>query len=285
MPRISLFSAPAHKVRSYVRSLAQKERALSVRMLRAHSVVERRRLYHPYPSLYEYCRGDLKMSEAVAYTRSRLARTAQRYPTILLALRDGRLNLSGLLILNKCLRPENAEELLRAAESKTNQHIKELLARRFPQPDVPTIVVPELLSHAVAAGDVAAVMDRALDALIAELEKKLIGSTENPRPRLPTAENRHVPLAVQAEVIARDGWRCSFPMPDGGVCGSRWRLQFHHLVSVAKGGQSVAKHLVLRCSAHHRHETEREFGLPFVEGKIERRLRESALTKEPGSPS
>jgi hypothetical protein len=363
-PRISLFNAPAHKVRSYVRSLAQKERALSVRMLRALHVVERRRLYHPFPSLYEYCRGELKMSEAVAYTRSRLARTAQRYPRILPALRDGRLNLSGLLILNKYLRPEHAEELLREAEGKSNQEIKELLARSFPQPDVPTIIVPlapvsasdepamprenvcadnftsevthsqsvgilncaqplptapglvftedprarveplapgrysfhltipsstllklryaqELLRHAVAAGDVAAVMDRALDALIAELEKKTIGSTENPRPHAPIANNQHIPLAVQAEVITRDGWRCSFPMPDGGVCGSRWRLQFHHLVSVAKGGQSVAKNLVLRCAAHHRHETEAEFGLPFVEGKIERRQRMNTQARSP----
>jgi hypothetical protein len=129
----------------------------------------------------------------------------------------------------------------------------------------------ELLSHVLGTGDVADVIDRALDALIEKQEKAAVGSTANPRPRPARVHSDHVPLAEQARVIARDGWQCSFPMPDGGVCGSRWRLQLHHLVSKAKGGSNCASNLALRCACHHQQETEAEFGVPLVEGKIERR--------------
>jgi hypothetical protein len=75
-----------------------------------------------------------------AFRRARAARTALDYPAIFDALADGRLNLTAVLLLTPRLRPENAAELLAAAEHKTKFEIQMLLAERFPEPDLPARV-------------------------------------------------------------------------------------------------------------------------------------------------
>src|SRR6185295_3273355 len=149
--------------------------------------------------------------------------------------------------------------LLAAAEHKTKSEIEQLLAERFPRPDVPARVqpimeqlspetvsfdVPELgaapvpyveapapprprvaplspqrfalqltmgqsmhdklrhaqalLSHQIPSGDVARVLERALDALIGQLEKRKCAATTNPRTRQhSTSSKRHIPAHVR----------------------------------------------------------------------------------------
>jgi hypothetical protein len=49
-----------------------------------------------YASMYDYCLGELKMSEDVACRRIRAARAARRFPQIFDALADGRIHLTGI---------------------------------------------------------------------------------------------------------------------------------------------------------------------------------------------
>src|SRR6185503_3920363 len=80
-----------------------------------------RRLYleDGYASMYDYCVGELKMSEDVACRRIRAARAARRFPQILDALADGRIHLTGISLLAPRLTEENAAELLAASVHKT----------------------------------------------------------------------------------------------------------------------------------------------------------------------
>ena len=57
-------------------------------------------------------------------------------------LADGRLHLSGLVILSAYLTPANADELLAATAHRSKAQIERLLAERFPQPDLPTLIAP-----------------------------------------------------------------------------------------------------------------------------------------------
>lgn len=68
-----------------------------------------------------------------------------------------------------------------------------------------------LLAHAMPAGDVAEVLDRALDALIVQLEKRKVGASKRlqSKPR-PTRGRRHVPARVRRAVWERDQGRCGF---------------------------------------------------------------------------
>lgn len=63
----------------------------------------------------------------------------------------------------------------------------------------------------VASGDVAPVLERALDALIGQLEKRKLGSTKRPlRTPRPSTGRRTVPAHVRREVWERDGGQCTF---------------------------------------------------------------------------
>src|SRR5207247_290864 len=97
--------------------------------------VDERRLYLPaaYPSIYSYCVGELRLCEQAAFKRIRAARTARRFPAIFPALAEGRLHLSGVVMLTPYLTPENADELLAAAANRNRAEPEQPLAQRFPR--------------------------------------------------------------------------------------------------------------------------------------------------------
>jgi hypothetical protein len=123
-----------------------------------------------------------------------------------------------------------------------------------------------LLAHAVPSGDPAEVLDRALDALIAQVERRKFARTARPRHRAATkpAAPRTVPARVRRAVAARDGDRCAFVGSDGHRCTSRRRLEFDHVQPLARGGQSTAGGMRLLCRAHNRFEADRIFGRDFM---------------------
>src|SRR5882672_9312892 len=133
--------------RVLVRALAAidaKERTVTAEWLAHIAEVDARRLYLPagYSSMYEYCVHELRRSEDSICNRIRAARTARKFPAVFPAVADGRLHLSAIVMLAPHLTPDTADELLAAAAHKTKAEIKQLLAQRFPQPDVPTRITP-----------------------------------------------------------------------------------------------------------------------------------------------
>src|SRR5207253_7186705 len=63
----------------------------------------------------------------------------------------------------------------------------------------------DMLSHAIPSGDDAAVLDRALTALLVDLARKKFADTANPRrPRARNPRAREVPAAVKRAVWIRD---------------------------------------------------------------------------------
>jgi len=155
-----------------------------------------------------------------------------------------------------------------------------------------------LLSHAVPSGDVVQVLDRALDVLIAELEKRKLGAGTRQKPKpgaatplarplhtppmsdrsvvtsmvarsRPTTRNRYVPARVRRAVWERDGGQCTFISGSGHRCESRRFLEFDHIDPVARGGRASVEGMRLRCRAHNQHEAERTFGAGFMSQKRE----------------
>ena len=128
------------------------------------AVADERKLYLPaaYPSMYQYCLGELHMSEDSAAKRIQAARAARKFPAIFDAVEQGRLHVSGVGLLAPHLARENATALIVAATHKTSADIKLLLAERFPQPDAPTLVMaiepagasgPEGQEHVCESGE------------------------------------------------------------------------------------------------------------------------------------
>jgi len=131
-----------------------------------------------------------------------------------------------------------------------------------------------LLSHAVPTGDLAEVLDRALEQLIVELEKRKagVGARETQR-RAESGGKRHIPVAVRRAVWRRDGGRCTFVNKSGARCkADRW-LEYDHVQPVARGGTATVDGIRLRCRAHNQLEAERIFGAEFMAGKRQERSR------------
>ena len=124
-------------------ALAARDCGTTAELLACIAEVDERRLYVPegFPSMFAYCVRVLHFSEQAALKRIRAARKARRFSVILDLLADGKLHLTGVVLLAPYLTQATAAELLAAATHQTAAAIEELLARKFPKPDVPTRIV------------------------------------------------------------------------------------------------------------------------------------------------
>jgi len=88
------------------------------------------------PSLFDYCTRVLHLSNSEAFHRITAARIARRFPVVFELIERRELHLTAVCLLRDYLTPENHQELLAEAAHKTKGQVEELLARRFPRPDV-----------------------------------------------------------------------------------------------------------------------------------------------------
>jgi hypothetical protein len=126
----------------------------------------------------------------------------------------------------------------------------------------------DLMRHRNPEGEIAVVLELAVDLLIADLEKKKQGRTSRPQQRPRPAKDTQVTHATRREVVERDGWRCSFLAEDGRRCHARGFLEFDHETPKGLGGSSQAKNLRLLCRAHNRWAAEHAYGKAHVERAI-----------------
>ncbi len=177
--------------------------------------VEGRRLHllAGYSSLYDYCRKRLRLSDYEAFIRIAAARVARKYPVVFEMLERRQLHLTAICEVREFLNAENHRELFEAVSGKTKLQIREILAQRFPEADVPASLkklpaleplspgryrlqltlsaeqkeklelARDLLSHANGSGDLAIVVERALDELLLRLEKRRFGRAPSRPPQ------------------------------------------------------------------------------------------------------
>ena len=93
-----------------------------------------------FSSLFAYCLEVLRLSESATCKRIEVARAARRLPVVLDRLAHGSLSLSTLNRLARHLTSENHLELMAAATGLSTRAVDELVARRFPKPDVSALV-------------------------------------------------------------------------------------------------------------------------------------------------
>jgi hypothetical protein len=121
----------------------------------------------------------------------------------------------------------------------------------------------DLIRHVAPDADVALVIDRAVTLLVADLERKKLAAVTRPKAGGPAAPGtRHIAAAVKRAVWARDAGRCAF-VGTAGRCTETGRLEFHHVVPFAEGGEATVGNLGLRCRAHNLHEAALFFGPPL----------------------
>lgn len=277
-------------------------------------------------SLYDYCRKRLGLSDYEAFVRIAAARVARKYPAVFGMLDRRELHLTAVCEVRDFLTSANHQALLGEVSGKTKLQIREILAHHFPTADLPASVkklpaldplaagryrlqltlnteqkeklerARDLLSHANTGGDLAFVIERALDVLLARLEQRRFGRADTPKTSETPAANseqtdevkapevradrdatranrvegqhaasetrrrKHIANEVRRRVVARDGVRCAFVGDGGRRCEARAFLQFHHRQAWARGGHDGTENLELLCHAHNRLRAEQDFG-------------------------
>jgi 5-methylcytosine-specific restriction endonuclease McrA len=132
-----------------------------------------------------------------------------------------------------------------------------------------------LLGHRIPDGSLELVLDRALDELLAKLEKERLGKTARPNRKARSSKVGRISRAVRREVFARDGEQCTFTDEHGNRCPSRTRLELDHIDPRARGGGDDATNLRVVCRAHNGLHAENAFGKEHVERRIHIRQRRS----------
>ncbi|ACG74763.1 HNH nuclease [Anaeromyxobacter sp. K] len=117
----------------------------------------------------------------------------------------------------------------------------------------------DALSHSMPGASRENVLEAALDLLLAERARRK-GLTAKPQKTVRPSRPDHVPAHVRREVWARDGGRCTFPLPSGEPCGATHQLELDHIVPRACGGASTADNLRIRCRGHNLEEARRVLG-------------------------
>ena len=143
------------------------------------------------------------------------------------------------------------------------------------------------MRHQVPNGDLAAVLNFALDALLKQRKQQKFAATNRstkvedgpvvqnqhvltpaPTPTITTPRaslrTRHIPNAVKREVWARDGRRCTFVDAQGNRCTATTLLELHHETPFAEGGLHTAANLHVRCRGHNAYAADHDFGAAFM---------------------
>lgn len=195
----------------------EADRLVAQLILQLIEVDERRlHLRAAFPSLFQFCRVHLRMSEGAAFRAINAARLVTRFPRLLRRIERGDVHLSALVQLRDHFTEENVDDLVDAAKGKNKADLGELVARMAPRPDVPSRlrklphhdrsskVTPsrrpnlealaearwrlqltasralrdkllrarDLMMHSNPSGDLAIVVERAVDELLEKLEKR-----------------------------------------------------------------------------------------------------------------
>jgi HNH endonuclease len=121
-----------------LRTAAASERRATAHLIALLAEMDVRRLYlgEGYSSLFTYCTQCLHLSEHAAYGRIEAARTAIKFPSVLLLLTEGAITLTTVCLLANHLTNENCHEVLNAARRKSKREVEQQVAALAPRPDV-----------------------------------------------------------------------------------------------------------------------------------------------------
>src|SRR5437763_1950558 len=83
----------------------------------------RMHLLGAFPSMFEFCRRRLGMSDGGAHRRTVAAKLVRRFPVLLEKIERGEINLSTLVMLREQLTAENLEAMLASVDGKTTREV------------------------------------------------------------------------------------------------------------------------------------------------------------------
>jgi len=122
-----------------------------------------------------------------------------------------------------------------------------------------------LMLSSVPDGDLAQVLETAVTEALRRREARRFAKTETPRKTVADTDtsassSRYIPAPVRRVSHASDDGRCAFVSSSGRRCGSFHRVEFHHGVPWARGGDRSPDNIRLMCRTHNAHLAAKDYG-------------------------
>src|SRR5947209_5190291 len=141
----------------------------------------------------------------------------------------------------------------------------------------------DLLRHRVPGGELAVVLDKALDALLDKLMKERFAVGTRPRKHAaatPAAfRSRHIPAPIRRAVYQRAGGRCEFVDENGRRCAETGRLEYDHVDGFARTHIHSVEAIRLVCGGHNAHAADQLYGRVYME-----RVRREVVQAQASAP-
>jgi hypothetical protein len=118
--------------------------------------------------------------------------------------------------------------------------------------------VRAILSHKMPGAAELDIIKEGFRAIIKQDEKRK-GIVDKPRADT-IGKNGKISRSVKRIVQERDRGKCQWRSEDGGICGSTYRVEFHHKQDRAKGGLGTPDNIIQLCEKHHLLATEIAWG-------------------------
>jgi len=117
----------------------------------------------------------------------------------------------------------------------------------------------------VPDGDLARILETAVTEALERREARRFAKVKTPRKTLASANtgaspSRYIPAPVRRISHASDDGRCGFVSSGGRRCGTSRDVQFHHVVTWARGGDPSPRNIRLMCRTHNVYLAERDYG-------------------------
>ena len=123
----------------------------------------------------------------------------------------------------------------------------------------------ELLIASVPDGDLARILETAVKEAVERREARRFAKAKAPRKTVADVDtaassSRYLPAPVRRAAHESDEGSCGFVSAGGRRCGSRQRIEFHHVVPWARRGDRSPRNIRLMCRTHNAYLAARDYG-------------------------
>ena len=221
-------------------------------------------------SIFDYAVREMNLSESVTMNFTNVAKVALNIPALKNAIYEGKFGVSKARKICPVITPENHQEWIDKAATLTQRELEKEVASIYPETLINETV--KYISHDRIKLQIS-ISERTLENLnkVRDIESKKLNrqiSFEetleslldfyltkcDPVQKSTRALNKKrkpIPAQIKHDVITRDNNQCTFTK-NGTRCNNRRWIHFHHIKSVAEGGQNTPENLTLLCSEHHK---------------------------------
>jgi hypothetical protein len=283
---MNLKSLTDEKLHTLAIETSERERAVTLELLKQLSEIERRRLYSKFAcsSLHMYCVRQLKMTDGDAGRKVAAARLIREVPVIEEKILSGSLPVTSVAQVGVFFKKESRAghsykmeekaQLLRELEDRSTRQIETILISKSNQPEIhfretqKTVAsdrteiklfidnetlealsrLKEIWSHAMPHANLADVIKRTAQESVERHDPVRKAARQEAKAK--SDAKCDAKSAVKREVRHRDGDQCTFVDAAGKRCESRHFLEEDHILPKAMGGGYTVENIRLRCRAH-----------------------------------